>query len=167
MTPDEVALRHDLEAPPFRLGERRGRWRCARLRFPLAYFEVAAPVRANSPSRFLLRLNTTGYKGIGPTGELWHGQRDIALPLEHRPRGPNGVLLAFQQWGIPCFYNPIDRLARDHWPHQFAEHAWGPDCDITTYLEAVHGVLEDSDYLGAALSEGALDLQPDALASAL
>lgn len=163
---DEAALRRDLEAAAFRLGERRGRWRCALLRFPILFLEVAAPPRENSPDKFLLRLNVEGYPGIGPTGELWHGQRDKALTVAERPRGPNGVLLAFQQWGPPCVYHPIDRLARDHWPNQFDELAWGPDSDITTYLEVVHAILEDPDYLGASISEGALDLQIQALAAA-
>jgi hypothetical protein len=89
------------------------------------------------------------------------------LPVAHRPRGPNGVLIAFQHWGPPCVYHPIDRLARDHWPGQFDELAWGPNSNITTYLETIHAILEDPDYLGADISEGALELRPEAVATAV
>lgn len=164
MERDEAALREDLASPAFRMGEKCGRWRLARLQFPFALFEIAAPQRAASPSSFLLRLNATGYPALGPTGELWHGRRNAALTDAERPKGPSGTLIAFQNWGTPCIYHPVDRMAQDHWPAQFGHLRWGNDSDIIFYLETIHAILEDPEYLGAPLSEGALELPQEAVA---
>ena len=158
MAPDEAALRRDLSSAAYRLGEKAGRWRLARLQFPLAYFEISAPPRPSSPDRFLLRLNAEGYRAIGPTGELWHAARGGALLAHERPQGPNGILLPFQIWGVPCTYHPIDRLAQDHWANDFHELRWDAGSDITTYLGTIHDILDHPEYVGAAVSEGALAL---------
>lgn len=158
MAPDEAALARDLQSTAFTLAQKRGRWRLARLQFPFAWFFIEAPSHPQGPAEFLLRLSLDGYRGLAPTGELWHGRLDRALPIEERPRSHNGgVLIAFSNWSS-CFYHPIDRIGATHWPDQYHELRWGPDCDITTFLETIHGLLDDPAYAGAAVSEGALEL---------
>ncbi len=159
--PDEAALRADLAGPAFRLGELRGRWRLARLFFPILYVQVAAPVTSNGPERFLLRLRCDGYPALAPTGELWHGQLDRALTVEERPRSRNGGCLpGFSNWG-PCIYHPIDRHGRTHWPDQHADLAWQPGYGITDYLEIVHDLLADPLYDGATVSTDTAELFPE------
>ncbi|GGJ59798.1 hypothetical protein CDQ92_02130 [Sphingopyxis bauzanensis] len=156
--PDEAALRRDLVAGAFRIGEERGRWRLARLAFPFAFFEIAAPPMPDSPEWFLLRLRCDGYPALAPTGELWHGALDRALIQEERPRQSGGAYLpSFSTWG-PCLYHPIDRIGRTHWPDQYADLAWRAGCDITDYLETVHDLLADPLYCGASVAPGSLEL---------
>jgi hypothetical protein len=165
IAPDEVALRRDLVGASFRLGELRGHWRLARLAFPLAYFEVAAPLMPAGPDAFLLRLTCDGYRALAPTGQLWHGKHDRRLTLEERPRAQNGTVLPnFSDWG-DCLYHPIDRIGRTHWPlEQHAELSWGPDSTITHYLETVRELLLDPLYAGASVGAEALELPEYALA---
>ncbi|WP_293682605.1 hypothetical protein, partial [uncultured Phenylobacterium sp.] len=143
----------------FRLGVRRGKWELALLSFPHAYVRIVAPVRDRGPDAFLLRLECTGYRATAPTAALWDGQRNIALPLEQRPRQANGqVVIAFSPGCGECLYHPIDRQARSHWPNQHADLAWGPDSDIVTFLERVHDLLHDSEYHSSAAPASAARL---------
>ena len=45
MGPDQNALIRDLASPTFKVGVRRGRWALLGVKFPIAMFFVAAPVR--------------------------------------------------------------------------------------------------------------------------
>lgn len=162
MKPDEEALRRDLAAPTFKVGERRGKWALRGLRSPspadgslVALLFVAAATRPGGPAGFLLRSECSGYSGSAPTSQLWDGRNDTALDVNHRPKTAQGVMLAFSTWG-QCLYHPIDRLARAHWPDAHKELVWTPDKDITFLLETVYELVNGSDYVGADLPDGAL-----------
>ena len=157
MRADEEALRRDLAAPAFRIGERREKWALKGLVFPYALFFIVAPARPQGPRGFLLRSECTGYSGIGPTSQVWHGGKNEPLDVAHRPQAKHGLMTAFSAWG-QCLYHPIDRLARDHWPNQYAEQKWTSDKTIAFLLETVYGLLHCSDYSHADLSTTALDV---------
>ena len=157
MGPNEEALRRDLEAAEFKIGERRGKWLLKGICFPHALFFIAAAPRPNSPDGFLLRSECTGYSGTAPTSQLWHGGNDAPLALVHRPQSGQAIMVAFSDWG-QCLYHPVDRQARDHWPTQFAEQKWTPDKTVTFLLETVYGLFHGSDYSHADLPAKALDV---------
>lgn len=164
MGPDEEALRADLNSCGHRVGERRGKWQFVKLEFPVLYLRVRASTRAAGPPWFLLRIDCQGYPGAAPTAQLWDGQRGCAVPLEQRPHGRNGVLIAFSQWQA-CLYHPIDRMARMHWPNQYPELAWSAGKDITFFLETVHGLLNDPQYLTAKAGAAAAYLLGEPVAA--
>lgn len=153
---DEQALQRDLAGLPFSIGERRGKWALLGCRFPYVLFFIAAAPRNGGPPGFLLRSECTGYRAAAPTSQLWHGGADQALPQANRPKKAAGVITAFQDWASPCLYHPIDRLARPHWPNQYADMAWSPDKEITFLLETVYGLVQSAEYVGADLPEAAL-----------
>jgi hypothetical protein len=162
MAPDEEALANDLRSCRFRVGERRAKWQLVRVTFPLLFVRVRAAGRADSPDWFLLRLDCTGYPAAAPTAQLWNGQTNCAIPLQERPHGKNGVLVAFSAWQA-CLYHPIDRMARMHWPDQHTELAWAPGKDITLFLETVHGLLNDPEYVVSKASAAAAFMPDEAL----
>jgi hypothetical protein len=162
MDADERALRRDLTASVFKVGERRGKWLLKGIKFPHVLFFIAAPARPGGPSGFLLRSECTGYSGIAPTSQLWHGGDNAPLAEGHRPKSrQGGVLLPFCSWG-QSLYHPIDRVARDHnnWATTYPALLWMPNKDITFLLETVHAILNSSDYAGADLPASALELPP-------
>jgi hypothetical protein len=165
MGPDEEALCADLTEAAFRMGVRRGKWELAEIRFPLAYFRIAAPPRPGSPTWLLLLTNCSGYRAQAPTAQLWDGRSNRPLEESLRPRGAGGVLIAFKTWNN-CLYHPIDRLARSHWPHEHGDLAWRPDSDITHFLETVHGLVDVPQYLGATAPEAAAFLPTEGVATA-
>lgn len=160
MAPDEAALLSDLEGPNFRLGVLRGKWELAKASFPHAYFRVGAPTREKGPRHFLLRSECSGYKAVAPTSQLWDGRTDAPLPIEMRPHGKAGVMIAFTNWK-PCLYHPIDRQAREHWPNQFVDLAWTRESDINTLLETVHALINHPEYLVSTAPEAAAYLQSE------
>lgn len=162
MEADERALLRDLAAPAFKIGERRGRWLLKGVKFPHALFFIAAPARPAGPTGFLLRSECTGYSGIAPTSQLWHGSDNTPLAESHRPKNAQGTVLpAFCSWG-QCLYHPVDRLARGHgsWATTYPGLLWTPEKEITFLLETVHDILRSSDYAGADLPAAALELPP-------
>jgi hypothetical protein len=162
MGPDEESLRTDLASCGFRVGELRKKWKFVRMNFPVVYFRVRPTPRTEGAEWFLLRTDCEGYPGTAPTAQLWNGMTNASLPLEERPHGRNGVLVAFSQWQ-PCLYHPIDRLARQHWPDQHSDLAWSKGKDITFFLETVHGLLHDPEYLVSKAKTASAFLPDEAL----
>lgn len=165
MGPDHNALMRDLASPTFKVGERRGRWAVIGIRFPMAMFFVAAPVRPGGPTGFLLRSDCSGYPATAPTSQLWHGRDNQPLADAHRPKSKQGgTMVSFTQWSTPCLYHPVDRLARSHWPGKYQELCWTADKTIVFLLETVHGLLESTEYSGASLPAAALELPQEFVA---
>lgn len=161
MRPDEEALRQDLTSLAFRIGERRGKWEFKGIKFPFALLFVSALQMPDGPAGFLLRSECTGYPGIGPTSQLWHGGLDAPLDVPFRPRSEKGTMEAFKDWKN-CLYHPVDRIARDHnnWHRDFPDKVWTPEKDITFLLETVYELLNGSEYVGASLPTEALNMPP-------
>jgi hypothetical protein len=164
MGPDQNALMRDLASPTFKVGVRRGRWALLGVKFPIAMFFVAAPVRFGGPTGFLLRSDCSGYPATAPNSQLWHGLDNQPLADAHRPKTRQGdTMISFKMWAA-CLYHPIDRLARSHWPGQHPELCWIADKTIVFLLETVHGILDSTDYAGANLPAAALELPQEFVA---
>lgn len=165
MTPDEAAINKDLTSLWFRKGEALGKWKLLGLHFPMLYVVMAAAPRPNAPDWFLFKLEVQGYPAIGPTGMLWHGGLDQPLATEQRPYGAAGTLVYFSDFG-PCLYHPIDRaaFANGHWSGEYFDERWQPGDHVTRYLEVLHVILHDPEYVGARVPDGAIALPPPPLA---
>jgi hypothetical protein len=166
MGADQNALMRDLASSTFKVGVRRGRWALLGVKFPIAMFFVAAPVRLGGPAGFLLRSDCSGYPATAPNSQLWHGRDNQPLDDKHRPKTKQGgTMISFCTWG-PCLYHPVDRLARDHgqWSTQHRDLLWTVDKDIMFLLETVHAILDSTDYAGANLPATALELPQEFVA---
>lgn len=164
LTPEEVALRRDLQDLAFVTGQKRRKWALEALAFPYAYFRVQAPRREQGPAAFLLRVDATGYGRQAPTSVLWNGLEKAALSEPMKPKRRDGpTVIAFTDSCGQCLYHPIDRLARDHWAGQFEDLAWGPGSTITTLLECVHALLDSSEYHCSSAPDAAAYLSPPAV----
>ena len=162
MDRDEAALRADLAGAPFKLGIYRGRWELVRIRFPFVWFRIPRPPLKPGPSYFLLRVDATDYPGP-LTAQLWDARTDTPLAANLRPHGAGGILIAFQQWQA-CLYHPVDRMARDHWPNQFADMAWKAGDDIISFLETVHALIHDPAYVQSTAPTETAELPAEPLA---
>ena len=162
MQRDEAALRVDLAGAAFKLGVYRGKWEFVRVRFPFVWFRIPKPPLTPGPPFFLLRVDASNYPGP-LTAQLWDARSDAALAPGLRPHGSAGLLEAFSNWAA-CLYHPIDRMARGHWPNQFADLAWKPGDDITRFLETVHALIHDPAYLQSTAPAEAAQLPAEPLA---
>lgn len=87
---------------------RQGRWALLGIKFPIAMFFVAAPVRLSGPTGFLLRSDCSGYPATAPTSQLWHGRDNQPLAEAHRPKNKQGgTMVSFTQRSTPCLYHPV------------------------------------------------------------
>ena len=89
----------DLASPTFKVGVRRGRWALLAVKFPIAMFFVAAPVRLGGPIGFLLRSDCSGYPATAPNSQLWHGHDNQPLADAHRPKNRHGGTSLIQYVG--------------------------------------------------------------------
>ena len=153
MSPDERALRADLEAEPFVVGATAGRWRLDDLQWPLCVISVAAAPRQNAPSEFSLRFELSGYPAQAPTATPWDRTANQQLESPKLPAGRRaGHVFRRDNWlEGKALYAPYDRLAfqgHPDWPRDFPHLCWQSSYDITFYLEQVYELLHDEDYLG-------------------
>lgn len=152
MRPDEAALRRDMEAGPFLLGQARGKWHLLEVVWPNALIAVSAAPRDGSPAEYVLRFDLSGYPGRAPTAGLWDVDRDQLLEGDLRPTGDGDVSLAFRDdWAQGrALYLPCDRVALDHgnWRSKYQLRAWRPDSNITHYLNIVYELLNSPAYKG-------------------
>ncbi|MGD9721494.1 MAG: hypothetical protein AB7O59_09820 [Pirellulales bacterium] len=154
--PEARQLAADLEAPPYLLGEGRGRWgRTSQptSEWPIVFFWVQAGEREKGPDRFGLRLDCAGYATRSPTGGFWDLDKNEMLPEAKWPKGTNRVedVFKFGWRGGTALYHPFDRVTWDahpNWPQQYASLAWTRDHTIADYLRMVHELLNCSEYRG-------------------
>ncbi len=165
MNLDEKQLREDLNSPAFKVGQFKGRWQFAELKFPILFTRVAAPQGKPGPGWFLLRIECSNYPGVGPTAQLWDARTDTALAESLRPQGREGVLKQFSTWGT-CLYHPIDRIGQTHWPGQFPDYEWKSSWRIPQFLEIVHGLINDPAYLQSLAPAAAAEHQSQTLEAA-
>lgn len=151
MTPDERALRSDLEAARFLAGQDRGRWRLCGIEWPFVQVEVIA----RDARRFMLRLNCAGFPHAPPTGAFWDAAANAKLPAAQWPQGGERIRLAFNpSWKDGnALYIPCDResvVGHDAWPSQYPQLIWKPAKGLCHYLEVVYDLLQSRDYHAAA-----------------
>jgi len=150
MSPDEQALRADLESARFLSGEDRGRWQFKELKWPYLYVLL----KARDGRKFALRLNCSGFPAAPPTGTFWDLSTDRRLDFDRWPRGGERISLAFKpSWkNGDALYIPCDReslAGHDGWVAQYPQLIWKPSKGITHYLEVVHELLQSRDYVCA------------------
>lgn len=151
MSPDEKALRADLESGRFLAGEARKRWRLVAIEWPF----VQIGIIAKDGFEFVLRFDCSAYPQIPPTARLWDAARNVALAFSDWPRGGGRIAAVFNpNWksGV-ALYLPCDRTAiegHDNWRHEHPSKIWNPARGITQYLEIVHELLQSRDYVARA-----------------
>lgn len=163
--PDEALLRSDVQSAAFRIGEVEGRWGLEQppgIIWPYAVFWVAAPDRPESPRRFSLRLDLSGYSAQGPTGRFWNTHTDSPLALVDYPKGRGDTAKVFRTDWPPAnaatgdkpgcaLYHPFDRRAlRDHpqWKTAHPYQQWHSQRTVIDYLELVYDLLNSPTYTG-------------------
>jgi hypothetical protein len=151
MSPDEKALRSDVESGRFLAGEARGRWRLISIEWP--YVQIG--VMAKDEHEFILRFDCGGFPQNPPTARLWDAARNAPLPLGDWPKGGGRIAAVFNQnWksGV-ALYLPCDRTAiegHDNWQHEHPAKIWNPAKGIVQYVEIVHELLQSRDYVARA-----------------
>lgn len=151
MSPDEKALRADLESGRFLAGEARMRWRLVSIDWP----HVQIGIMAKEEQEFVLRFDCTGYPQNPPTARLWDAEKNMAFEVSSWPKGGPRIVAVFNpNWksGV-ALYLPCDRTAiegHDNWRHEHPSKIWNPTRGITQYVEIVHELLQSRDYAARA-----------------
>lgn len=151
MTRDHDRLVRDLNAPAFREGEAKGRWRFRVLEWPHLFLTV----RARDGREFWLRLDCREYPFWPPTGAFWDVTANAPLPAERWPRGDAVITSVFnwawhQGWSL---YFPFDRIALTantrRWWTVYPHLKWKPGRGIVQHVAEVHRLLNSRGYKGA------------------
>src|SRR5436190_10115102 len=95
--PDQRLFEGDLCSAEFRDGVIQGRWGVpesgevpADLAWPFVILWITAAERPNSPDRFFVRLDVSGYRSVPPTGTFWDPTTKATMEFAKRPKGkPN------------------------------------------------------------------------------
>jgi len=160
LTPDERALRADLEAAPFQSQEGQ-RWGNPTIHWPYLYLWVKARFIPEKVDRYWLRLNCAGYPKHAPTGTFWNMERDVQLENALRPWGVGEVELVFRiNWPNPPYGDPgsalymlCDRIGLESHDSDWTEAKypgtiWTPEKGIIYYLDEVTRLLDSQEYTG-------------------
>jgi hypothetical protein len=153
LRPDERALRADLAAGAFQLGMHLGHWRLGTIDWPLVHFAISAAPRDGSPDEFWFRFDCTGYSLDAPTARPWDNEANQPLPFNRWPGGASRVPAVFRPgWKDgTCLYLPCDRVSaagHNNWPAEHPSLQWTSSRGIVLYLNALHSLLNSSDYTG-------------------
>jgi hypothetical protein len=167
MTVHENELLSDLGSVDFLVGAKKLKWSLCGISFPYVLFRVSAAIRQDGPPAFLLRSECSGYPGIAPTSQLWHGGKNVSLPEDCKPKDDrNQTVLAFKEWQS-CLYHPVDRIAwsqHPEWHSQYPGLAWKPSRGIVFLLETVYDLVNSTNYFKATICEEALSVPAEYLA---
>lgn len=153
LSPAERLFRFDVDNNArFVAGVVAGHWRLIAITWPYAVIVVA--VESSEIRREVaLRFNLDGYKAQPPTAAPWDVDRDSILDPAEWPRGGDALNRAFNpNWKRTALYIPYDRAAlpgHETWIATRPQYAWGPRCDIATYLRHVCRLLDDDAFLAA------------------
>jgi hypothetical protein len=153
LRPDEQAFQDEVDGGSFQLAVHLGRWRIVRFAWPLVDIEVAASPRPGAPDNYGFRFDCTNYPQSPPTARLWDTATDALLPTNRWPAGRSRVPAVFRpKWHKgACLYLPCDRQSisgHDNWRTQHPSLVWRPEKGVQLYLEALHELLNSSDYTG-------------------
>ncbi len=152
-SPDERALRADLEGAEFLLGVRDERWHIAApVEWPYAHIAVSAAQREKAPKEYVFRFNCAGYPR-GVTASLWDLARKALPAISAWPAGRNRVPSVFRpDWKSgSALYVPCDSVSiqgHDAWHTKHPSQCWSEKIGIVRYLEVLSELLNSSDYSG-------------------
>lgn len=143
--------------PAFQAGMAAGRWGVIadpRVEWPHVLIWIAAPPRAKSPDRWVLRFNLQDYPEKGPTAMVWDEAANTKLEPKRWPKGVGDVAMAFRtNWNdATALYAPWDRAGMDshpNWKTEFPGLAWNSTKTILQYLNLTHELLATSEYHGS------------------
>ena len=153
MTPDERALRADLDAGAFQLGAIAGRWRLESIKWPEVFIVVQAEPRTGAPNEYGFRFDCTNYPQEAPTARPWDIESNAPLAFPRWPAGTSRIPAIFKpDWKEgTCLYLPCDRTSaagHDNWRTDYASLQWSQAKGIALYLNELHSLLTSSDYTG-------------------
>jgi hypothetical protein len=153
IAPDERAVREHLRAARFQAGVDARYWRLvAEVAWPHALIAVSAAARPGAPSEFLLFFELNGYPLSAPTAGPWDADTNALLDAARRPKGERAGHVFRADWeNGRALYAPWDRVALEGhpgWAAQYPRFAWNAKRDLAFYLENVHEILTDGDYVG-------------------
>jgi hypothetical protein len=166
--PDERLLEEDLLSAEFLIGAAKGQWglpapevMAEQPPWPNRILWISAAPRPDSPDRFYILLDFSGYRSVPPTGTFCDPKTRCMLDLSKRPKGRKDSRFAkvFRtDWPGPpygvggsAFYHPYDRVAaQTHaaWPGEQPHLIWTSNHTIVDYLAEFHTLLNSEDYLG-------------------
>lgn len=147
-SPDERALRADIQRPAFRLAVAEGRWRVIDITWPF----LLVGITAAEGREFTLRLECRGYPQTPPTGGPWDPRTNRVPPAQQWPQSKGGRVATVFKPGWKngtALYLPCDRQSiegHDNWRNEMPSKIWRPAAGIVQYLELVHELLNCSDY---------------------
>ena len=159
MTPDERALRADIDAAPIqsKIGRR---WGEPKVVWPFLYIWVRARPTESKVDGYWIRLDCSGYPQEAPTGTFWDMEREIQLDVARRPWGTGEVALAFRiDWPDAAhggfgsaLYMLCDRVGlvthADWIKEKYPGTIWTPDKGVVYYLDEVTRLLDSTEYTG-------------------
>lgn len=151
--PDEQAFMDEVAEGGFQLAVHRGRWRIARIAWPIVEVEVAAAPRPGAPDTYGFRFDCSGYPKDPPTARPWQSATNVALPFSLWPAGDRRVSAVFRTdwYNGTCLYAPCDRMSiagHANWHQDHAAYIWHPEKGLQQYLEFLHELLNSVDYRG-------------------
>lgn len=114
--------------------------------------------KENSPKKYYLRFDLSGYPQKAPTATLWDIDNDQKLPTSQWPSGKKKLVDAVfkQSWkNGDCLYVPCDRKScqgshRRDWQKKHPHLMWKSGEDtIHKYVSYIHKILNSRDYQNA------------------
>jgi hypothetical protein len=152
LDPDERAFRAHIADARFLAGVADGRWTVIEDAWPLVTFAIAAAPRENSPKKYFLRANLSGYPFAAPTSAPWDAANNQPLASDKRPKGERVGHVFRTDWESgSALYAPYDRVAlggHGNWAVEHPRYVWTPERDVTWFLGVISDLLMDDDYLG-------------------
>ncbi len=161
-SPEQRLFESDLEDAGYKCGVLKRRWEVAsppavptNLAWPNVAFWLTAAERPNSPGRYLVMTDLTGYRAAAPTGTFWSAETHKQLEPSLRPKGKvdSRFALVFRtDWeNGRAFYHPFDRVAASShgdWAAAMPQLVWSDRRTIVDFLEEFQSLLMSEDYLG-------------------
>lgn len=156
---EEKLFRSHLQSIDFLLGLKKGAWGYTSdevdwPEWPVFFFWIAAAPRENSPSKYVMRFELSGYNPSAPLGIFWDQEGKKILPISKWPKVTGVHEQAFRRdinHGT-ALYAPWDRCGLNHHPEWREKHrgfSWEHGDEISKYLRIMHSILNSESYHGS------------------
>lgn len=155
MSPDKQAFLYDLETPDFKLGVLDSKWKLIKIEDenPIAFIEISAAPRANSPESYVFRFIIDNYPAYAPEICIWDLEMRCKLDSAKRPYGSESYRYLFRaDWlNGEHLYAPYERLTlQNHsaWPNEYNDLCWKSGDSILKVLNDLYRQLQSDRYEG-------------------
>jgi hypothetical protein len=155
IAPDKQAFLEDLETPDFKLGVLDSKWKLIKIEDdnPIAFIEVSAAPRANSPESYVFRFKIDNYPAYAPEICIWDIDNDCKLVEVKRPSGPDSFKILFRtNWeNGDHLYAPYERIGLNthpDWPSTYKDLCWKSGDCIVKILNDLYRQLQSDRYEG-------------------